>query len=307
VRKPRIGIVGLGNIAQKAYLPILSAQQNWSFIGAFSPTESKRNKICRDYRIRSFASLPSLYGEIDAAFVHSSTETHYEVVSQLLQNGIDVYVDKPLAATLQEAEKLVELSVKTGRKLMVGFNRRFAPLYLKAKAMAEQPAMIRIEKHRINSVNQEAYETTMLDDYIHLVDLARWLAGDEITAIQGKIAVNEQRQLLFACHGLEAANDVHIATAMHRKAGTNLERVEWVCHNRMISVSDLEELRWEEGGELRTVKPSSWETILERRGFLGAVEHFIQSIVGDTRPATDGEEALKTQRLLSDMMIKQNL
>lgn len=56
--------------------------------------------------------MSALIQASDAVFVHSSTESHFEVVSELLKNGKDVYVDKPLAATVEEAEKLVELSEK---------------------------------------------------------------------------------------------------------------------------------------------------------------------------------------------------
>ncbi|PGZ15037.1 virulence factor MviM, partial [Bacillus thuringiensis] len=73
-----------------------------------------------------------------------STATHYEIVSELLKKGIDVYVDKPLAATVEQAEKLVELSEKYNRKLMVGFNRRFVPMYVAAKEQANAISWIRI-------------------------------------------------------------------------------------------------------------------------------------------------------------------
>ncbi|PNB77158.1 virulence factor MviM, partial [Pseudomonas sp. FW305-BF6] len=84
MKKPRIGMVGLGNIAQKAYLPILTKETNWSFEGAYSPSKDKRKAICSQYRIQDFSSLQTLADQCDAVFVHSTTSTHFEIVSFLL-------------------------------------------------------------------------------------------------------------------------------------------------------------------------------------------------------------------------------
>ncbi len=70
MRKLRIGMVGLGSIAQKVYLPILSKASNWEFIGAFSPNQEKGNIICAAYRIPLFTSLNALAQQCDAIFVY---------------------------------------------------------------------------------------------------------------------------------------------------------------------------------------------------------------------------------------------
>ncbi len=67
------------------------------------------------------------------SFVHTSTATHYQVVSELLNLGVHVCVDKPLAENVQDAERLIELAARKKLTLMVGFNRRFAPLYPRAE------------------------------------------------------------------------------------------------------------------------------------------------------------------------------
>ena len=83
--KLRIGLVGLGNIAQKVYLPFLSKEKDWSLVGAYSPTDNKRKEICGWYRIKDFSNLPNLIEECDAIFVHSSTVSHFEIVSEILK------------------------------------------------------------------------------------------------------------------------------------------------------------------------------------------------------------------------------
>lgn len=299
--KLRIGIAGLGGIAQKVYLPFLSKEKEWLLSGAYSPTESKRTEICSQYRIKAFSKLSDLIDNCDAVFVHSSTETHYEIVSEAIKKGKDVYVDKPLASTLEEAEDLAELSLKNGRKLMVGFNRRFAPMYVKAKQEAKNPAWIRIDKHRLNGIRPVNFETTMMDDYIHLVDTARWL-GEPSGFINGKIEINKDKQLIYSRHDYETENGSHIYMGMHRNAGTNLEQIEFTADNSVIRVKNMDIIEVEENGKIVITESPSWDTIIKRRGFEDAIMHFINSIKSNTNPKTNGEEALKTQKLVYDMI-----
>ena len=302
MNKLRIGMVGLGGIAQKAYLPLLSKASDWTFAGAYSRGAEKRLAICGEYRIGSFDSLSQLAKSCDAVFVHSSTESHYEVVSTLLGLGKDVYVDKPLAATLEEAERLAELSARLNRKLMVGFNRRFAPLYVQAKQHSPQAAWIRIEKHRTNAVGPQTVDFTMLDDYLHLVDTARWLTDGGAALQHGAVRTNGQNQLLHAQHHYSAQGGYTVSTAMHRNAGTSLEQLEIVAAGGIIRVKNMSLLEVEREDTITTTLPPSWQTILKQRGFEDALQHFVQCLIQDKRPAVDGEEALKSQQLLMSML-----
>ena len=159
----KIGMVGLGSIAQKAWLPVLSRADSWQLMGAFSPNQAKAQPVCDRYRIASYARLDTLAADCDAVFVHSSTASHYAVVKTLLLAGVDVCVDKPLAQTLAEAEELVELAAARGRKLMVAFNRRFAPRYLQLRADLGDLASLRMDKHRSDSIDHDL-QFTLLDD-----------------------------------------------------------------------------------------------------------------------------------------------
>jgi virulence factor len=300
-RKIRIGIIGLGEIAQKVYLPYLAQQKNWLLVGAYSPTKIKRDTICQYYRIPSFAASGDVIDQCDAVFVHSSTRSHFAVVSEALKKGKDVYVDKPLAASIEEAEQLVNLSIKTGRKLMVGFNRRFVPLYIKAREQANNTAWIRMEKHRINSLHDVNFAETMLDDYIHLVDTVRWL-GEPNNKLTGHINLNDAQQLVSAQHAYQTNNGSTVFIGMHRKSGTNLEQLEFVNEDSVIRVKNMDMMEIEKAGKVITTTSGSWESILKRRGFEAAILHFIAAVQGDTIPVIDGIEALKTQQLLQDMI-----
>ncbi|OUB23733.1 virulence factor MviM [Bacillus thuringiensis serovar yunnanensis] len=302
MRKPRIGMIGLGGIAQKAYLPIVTKETDWTFVGAFSPNETKRKLICEQYRIEDFNSLSSLAEECDAIFVHSSTSTHFEIISTLLSKGVDVYVDKPLAETIEQAEKLVQLSEKYKRKLMVGFNRRFAPIYVQVKAQAKNIASVRFEKHRTNSVGPYSYEFTMLDDYLHVVDTVRWLSSGDLNVIHGTVNINAENYLMYAGHTYIDQEGTTFFTDMHRKAGTNIEKLEVLTEGSILRVKNINTLEIESNNRVTTSTVPSWDTTLKQRGFEGAVQHFIDCLQNDEQPIIDGMEGLKSQLLVNQLL-----
>ncbi|MBS3678820.1 Gfo/Idh/MocA family oxidoreductase [Ornithinibacillus massiliensis] len=305
MRQPKIGMVGLGSIAQKAYLPILTKETNWQFVGAFSPNAEKRQRVCRQYRIQDFPSLSALIEESDAVFVHSSTESHFEVVSELLRNGKDVYVDKPLAATVAQGERLVALSAKHNRKLMVGFNRRFAPMYVAAKEQAQDPTAFSLEKHRALDIGPHDYRFTMLDDYIHLIDLMRWLQAGESKLAYHKMDINADKQITFAQHVWEGEHGNPFTLSMHRHAGTNLEELKVLTAGALIRVKNMNVMETEQDGKVTIQTSPSWETILKQKGFVDAVKHFVDCIINDSQPFVDGEEGLRSQLLVEQLLREQ--
>ncbi len=98
--KLRIGVVGLGHCAE-GRLPVLGAADGWTLQAAWSPGKEAL-RICEGWRIPYADSLEQLAAQCDAVFVHTSTASHFEVVSRLLNAGVHVCVDKPLADKLNE-------------------------------------------------------------------------------------------------------------------------------------------------------------------------------------------------------------
>ncbi|WP_066023441.1 MULTISPECIES: Gfo/Idh/MocA family protein [Clostridium] len=304
--KLKIGIVGLGGIANKVYLPFLSRGEDWNLAGVFSPTEAKRNRISEYYRVKAFGSLSDLIEASDVVFVNSSTASHFEVVSEALKRGRDVYVDKPLAETLEKAEELVELSIKANRKLMVGFNRRFAPMYIKARNSMKNTALIRIEKHRANGIGNVKFSDTLLDDYIHVIDTAIWLSAPE-GKFKGTIKVNNENELIFTEHSYKSKDDASVFMCMHRKSGSNLERLEIINEDSIVRVENIDTMEIEKNGVIQKGIMPAWDTVIKRKGFEGAIMSFINSVLGDTKPEVDGEEGLKAQRYLYEIIRNNNI
>ncbi|CAI1604453.1 Gfo/Idh/MocA family protein [Serratia entomophila] len=299
--KLRVGVVGLGGIAQKAYLPILTQAADWALVGGFSPNQQKAQPVCDSYRMACFSRLDSLAQQCDAVFVHSSTASHFQVIETLLHQGVHVYVDKPLAETLEQGERLIALAEKQGKALMVGFNRRFAPLYRQLKAQMSRPASIRMDKHRADSVGPNDVRFTLLDDYLHVVDTALWLAGGEEKLLSGSLRANEAGALLYAEHHF-ACGDTLVTTSMHRRGGSQRESVQAVTDGAVYQLNDMRQwLREDPQGMLEQPAPG-WQTTLAQRGFEGAIRHFLDSVGNQSAPETSGEQAIAAQRVIERLL-----
>lgn len=297
--KLRVGVVGLGGIAQKAWLPVLGAAYGWTLQAAWSPGKEKALRICETWRIPYADSLEQLAAQCDAVFVHTSTASHFEVVSRLLNAGVHVCVDKPLADKLSEAESLVELAARRGLTLMVGFNRRFAPLYRELKAHLDDAASLRMDKHRGDSVGHDL-RFTLLDDYLHVVDTALWLADGKARLSGGLLQTTAQGEMLYAEHRFSSPQ-LEVTTSMHRRAGSQREWVQAVTDGGLYEVRDMREWQEERGQGVVQRPVPGWQTTLEQRGFVGCARHFIECVQNQTVPETAGEQALLAQRIVEKL------
>ena len=177
----KIGIIGLGDIAQKAYLPVFAEKGDIEF-HLYTRDIAKLKTLASKYRFAHLhLSLDELIESgVKGAFVHSATESHHEIVKKLLLAGIHVYVDKPIAYEYEKTRELTELAEDKGLILMTGFNRRYAPAY-KQLAELKEPNMIIMQKNRKALPGEIRH--FILDDFIHVVDTLRFLFPYEIKQI----------------------------------------------------------------------------------------------------------------------------
>lgn len=304
--KKRIGLIGLGNIAQKVYLPLLSEMDSVEIVGIMSTTDTTVEQVGKKYRLPGGTTrLATLLAQgLDAVFVHSPTETHYDIVKSCLLQGIPVYVDKPLSYEWGESVELASIAEKKGLLLAVGFNRRFAPLYREAKSWVEQAGGFEwcsAQKHRTRLQTTSA-KVTLYDDLIHMLDLLIWLGGtayDRATHFQ---KVDDAGRLLHASGSL-SFNSFVGTYSMVRQSGFDLEKLELHGNGRTVEVTNLESANFYEKGALPQWKSfGSWENILYRRGFAGVVEHFLQCLDDPQECSIRADLVLETHKLVEKLI-----
>ena len=300
--KVRIGLVGLGSICRKAYMPVLTREKDWTLSGCYSRTEEKRKAFAEEFRVKEYDSLEELSKNVDAVIINASTSSHFELAKFFLDKGIHVLMDKPLASTVEECEKLVFSSVHNKAKLMVTFNRRFAPLYRMLKDNITSTSLIRIVKNRASRIGPENAEFTINDDYIHLVDTARWFFDGKLIMVDGSMAINGENHLIYANHYYSSPEGCRIETLLHRDSGKTVEIIEVINEGKTLRVTDLATLEIEENNEKRTITPSQWATVEKTKGFEDAISHFISAVILDHEPESSGMDALATQRVIESII-----
>lgn len=300
----RIGIIGLGSIAQKAYLPVITTKDNLELI-LCSRNNDTLNKLSKMYRIPSCVNTVEELIElgIDAAFVHSSTESHAEIVENLLRNKIHVYVDKPISYSYNDACALAELSGKMGKILMVGFNRRFAPMYKNLKEQGNA-AMVLMQKNRLN--NPDNIRRFIFDDFIHVVDTLRFLSPGGIEDIH----INHLKMdgKLYNITLQMSGKDFTSIGIMNKDSGVTEEIVEYMSPGKKFIISDMVQEVSFIGGTQKISKFSDWDPTLYRRGFYQIVDHFLESVEQDKTPTPSIQDSLITheicEKLVTELSMK---
>ncbi|MET3940964.1 virulence factor [Paenibacillus sp. PvP094] len=282
-KRTRAGIIGLGGIAHKVYLPLLTAHPDVEIAGIMNRSPEPVAAAQHAYRLdNGTTDLKELLSwDLDAVFVHTATEAHFDIVMQCLERGLAVYVDKPLSYTLRESEEMTAFAEAQGLLLAVGFNRRFAPMYQKAKAWMQGGQgfeSLMLTKHR-TGIQILSAAKTIYDDLIHMLDLMLWYSDHHVELVHQWIRTNDMDQLLHAAGSAKLGRKAIGRFDMVREAGADLEKIELHGGGRSVEVVNMEEARYIEGGGLERKETfGSWDSILTRRGFNGAVDHFLANL-----------------------------
>jgi predicted dehydrogenase len=268
----RVGMIGLGDIAQKAYLPVLTARPDLE-LHLLTRDRAKLDRIGDAYRIpHRYTQLDALLDAgVAAAFVHAATGAHLPLVERLLDAGRHVYVDKPLAPRYGDAERLVRLAQRHKRSLMVGFNRRYAPAYAALRALPRD--LIVMEKHRANL--PAAPRSVVFDDFIHVVDTLRFLTPGPIRHTHVQVRVNDG---LLHHVTLELSGDGFTALGiMHRVSGAAEEQLQVMGDGGRRRVIDLAEVvRYGDG--ITITRRGDWTPVARQRGIEQICAAFLDAI-----------------------------
>jgi virulence factor len=302
----RVGIIGLGDIAKKAYLPVLSSRQDIEF-HLCSRNELVLKEAGEKYRFEHLhTTLESLIkARPDCAFVNTATDAHYDTVKQLLLNKIHVYVDKPITMHFHLSKELVELAESNKVTLMVGFNRRYAPAYASLKELSN-PSMIIMQKNR-KSLPDEL-RRFVVEDFIHVVDTLRFLFPYPIE----ELLVNGMRKgdllhhltIQFIAPSGETAIGI-----MNRDTGTTEEKLEVMNADEKRVVYNVSEVQVQNGRETIRLGENDWQTTLFKRGFDQMIDDFLKAVRTQVATKISSTDALLTHELceiIVDRLLKSN-
>ncbi len=275
LQKLRIALIGLGDIAQKAYLPIAA---NHAKVSAILCTRNLQvlKKLALQYRIdEAYSDLNTLIKHRpDAVMIHSTTESHFELVLKLLNAEIPVFVDKPLCYSIKEVEVLLNLATQKRTLLYIGFNRRFAPLIQSLSQQQQKPVLIDWQKNRVNlPTNPRGF---VFDDFIHVADSLRFLAKGAIDNIQ--VFSKKQKGQLEILQVQWQQNETLLSGTMNRISGGAEERIEYYTQDNKWQIDELVSGVHYQNGKQHPLVFDNWENTLYKRGFIGLFDDWLNAL-----------------------------
>ncbi|QDI72304.1 oxidoreductase [Streptomyces calvus] len=270
----KVGCIGLGDIAQKAYLPVLAVRPEVE-LHLQTRTPATLDRVADSLHLppgQRHADLDALLAQdLDAAFVHAPTDVHPQIVTRLLDAGVPTYVDKPLAYELADSTRLVTLAEERATSLAVGFNRRFAPGYVQC---ADHPReLILMQKNRVGL--PEDPRTMILDDFIHVVDTLRFLVPGPVDDVT--VRARTEGGLLHHVV-LQLAGDGFTALGvMNRLSGSAEEILEVSGQDTKRQVVNLAEVI-DHKGQPTVRRRGDWVPVSRQRGIEQAVLAFLDAV-----------------------------
>ena len=177
----KIGVFGVGHLG-KFHLNNWKEIKDVEIVGFYDPHDDTANEVSEKYQLPRYLDADALINACDAIDVVAPTNYHFEWCEKAIKKGKHVFVEKPLAHTMQEARQLVKLVEESGVKFQVGHVERFNPAFLAVKDMNLQPMFI--EVHRLAQFNPRGTEVSViLDLMIHDIDIILSIVKSDVKSI----------------------------------------------------------------------------------------------------------------------------
>lgn len=180
--KLKIGVFGAGHLGRIHIRLILELSDIYELVGFFDPSDESAEKICAEFGITRWTNQQDLIDAVDCVDVVAPTLFHYDIASKAIRSSKHVFIEKPLAETVEQAKSLVELSREAGVLVQVGHVERFNPAFQAAKDLIDKPMFFEI--HRLAQYNPRGTDVSViLDLMIHDLDIVMSCVNSSIRRI----------------------------------------------------------------------------------------------------------------------------
>ncbi|MEK6235543.1 MAG: Gfo/Idh/MocA family oxidoreductase, partial [Planctomycetales bacterium] len=178
----RMGVIGTGHLG-KFHARILSQTPGVELVGVADASAEAAEKVAAEHGVEAFSDWESLAARVDAAVLAVPTTLHHQLGAPLLENGIHLLIEKPLAATSKDALALADLAEQRGLVLAVGHVERFNPAWTALQGQLSDPKYV--EANRLSGYTFRSTDVgVVLDLMIHDLDLLLSLVGRPVREVE---------------------------------------------------------------------------------------------------------------------------
>jgi predicted dehydrogenase len=315
-----VGVVGCGRMGRlhaKAY----SKLEGVTFVGVYDADADAAGAAAEQYDTRAFTDLDELLSQVRAVSIATPTTTHPELAERALGRGVACLIEKPLAGTVEQCRRIVELSKQHGAAVQVGHIERFNPIVRSMSALDIRPRFI--EVIRISPLTFRSIDVgVVLDMMIHDIDIVLMLARSEVTSIDAvgvsvigdvedvcnarirfengcvanltasRLALKTERRLRVFSPDAYVSLDYHKKYGIVARKGENVSAIrQTVAKIRAGEIDDLSQINFADLVHVEELQIDDTEPIRAE------CESFIRAVRDGTRPVVAAEDGLAAVEL----------
>jgi predicted dehydrogenase len=311
-----VGVIGVGNMGQH-HARVLSLMKDVKFVGVSDTNRDRGLDIANRYHVQFYEDYRELLKHVAAVCIAVPTVLHHEVGVTCLLAGVHVMMEKPLAASIAEAESLISHAEENNVTLQVGHIERFNPAFQELRNVLQREDLLALEAHRMSPYSSRASDVSVVFDLmIHDIDLLLELIPYPVVRLAAsgnKTSRSDSGHLDFVTATFVFANDV-IATLTsskitHRKVRCiaahckdSLTEADFLNNEILIHrqttanyVTEYGQVLYRQDGLIEKVYTQNVEPLNAE------LEHFVSCVRAGSAPSVGGEQALRALKLATEV------
>ena len=305
----KVGVIGIGNMGWN-HARVLSLLRDAELVGVADPDAARGALAKEQFGCEWFEDYNALISEVEAVCIAVPTLLHHPVGMACLQAGVHVLIEKPIAASEQEARELIAAAEQADRLLQVGHIERFNPAFRELLNVVANEEVVVLEGRRHSPHADRANDVSVvLDLMIHDIDLVLELAGAPVVGFAAAGGRSGDGPIDYVTATLNFANGVAASLTASKMSHRKVRCLSAHCRASLVEADFLHRnLRIHRRAQ-ESYSATRGELLYRHDGFIEEVsitpteplyaelEHFLQCVRGTARPAVDGLQASRALRL----------
>lgn len=298
----RLGVIGSG-IMGTNHARVASAMAELDLVAVYDADRNRSENLATGFGATAAADVAELATMVDAAVVATPTEFHAPIAHQLIEAGVDVLVEKPIAPDVETAQRLVDAAEAAGRVLMVGHVERFNPAVLELGSLLDD--VIHIDARRISSYSPRIRDDVVIDLMIHDLDLVTMIAGGAAAEVMSVVRAPRSASADIASALVAFENGITASLTASRVGQNKIRQIDLTQAENYVTLDLLRQ-----DVTVQRVQQSEFSSdhgrryrqmgvvevpFLEHRGEPLALElrHFAECVTNRATPRVTGQDGLR--------------
>ena len=305
----KVGVIGIGNMGWH-HARVLSLLRDADLVGVADPDESRGKLAVEQFQCEWFKDYHDLISKVDAICIAVPTLLHHKVGLDCLQAGVNVLIEKPIAATELEAKSLINASKISNCLLQVGHIERFNPAFRELNKIVQNEDIVVLEARRHSPHADRANDVSVVMDLmIHDIDLVLELVNSKIQKLAAVGGRNSDGLIDYVNATLVFKNNIIASLTASKMSHKKIRNLSAHCQNGLVETDFLNhslqihrkahesytaehgELVYRNDGYVEEVSTTSIEPLYAE------LEHFLKCVQGKELPEVDGEQASRALKI----------